>query len=87
MKITKKNGRVVLYDDIKVVNSILKANAEVPGEAITRSRAAVFANEVLSRLTENMEIITTQDVRDYVAAVLRSNGLTQTAEHYLAYKK
>lgn len=87
MKITKKNGKVVLFDEEKVVTSILKANAEVPGEAITRKKALAIANEVFTRLTEKSEIIRTEDVRACVAELLREKGLTQTAEHYLAYKK
>ena len=50
MKVTKKNGKVVLFDDEKVVRSILKANAEVPGEAMMRKTAQRYANEVFDRL-------------------------------------
>ena len=67
MKITKKNGSVVLYDDEKVIRSILKANAEAPGEEITRKKAAVFADEVFNRITREHDVIRTQDVRDCVA--------------------
>ena len=87
MEINKKNGRVMLFDDEKVVRSILKANAEVPGEAMMRKTAQRYASEVFNRLTERCEIITTEDVRRCVAEVLREKGKPQTAEHYLAYKK
>ena len=86
MKITKKNGKVVLYDDEKVINSILKANAEVPGEAISRKKAAIFADEVFNRVAREHDVIRTQDVRDCVAALLREKGCPQTAEHYLGFK-
>ena len=87
MKVTKKNGKVVLFDDEKVVRSILKANAEVPGEAMMRKTAQRYANEVFDRLTEQSEIITTDEVRRCVAEVLREKGRPQTAEHYLGFKK
>ena len=87
MKVTKKNGKVVLFDDEKVVRSILKANAEVPGEAMMRKTAQRYASEVFDRLTERYEIITTEDVRTCVAEVLREKGKPQTAEHYLGFKK
>lgn len=87
MKITKKNGRVVLYDDEKVLNSILRANAEAPDEEITRKKAAVLADEVFQRLTEKLEIISTRDVHDCTAALLREKGYPQTAERYLSYRK
>ena len=87
MQVTKKNGKVVLFDDEKVVASILKANAEVPNEAMMRKTAQRYASEVFDRLTERYEIITTKEVRECVAEVLREKGKPQTAEHYLAFKK
>ena len=87
MKVTKKNGKVVLFDDEKVIASILKANAEVPSEAMMRKTAQRYANEVFDRLTEQSEIITTGEVRRCVAEVLREKGRPQTAEHYLGFKK
>ena len=87
MKITKKNGKVVLFDEEKVVNSILRANAEVPGEEITRKKAMAFADGVFVKLTESSEIIRTEDVRTCVTALLKEKGFPQTAEHYQNYKK
>ena len=87
MQVTKKNGKVVVFDDEKVVASILKANAEVPSEAMTRKTAQRYASKVFDRLTDRSEIITTAEVRDCVAEVLREKGRPQTAEHYLAYRK
>ncbi len=87
MKVTKKNGKVVLFDEEKVVSSILKANAEAPGEEITRKKAHVLADEIFTRLTDRVEIITTQDVRACTAEILRGRGFARTAERYLAYKK
>ncbi len=52
-----------------------------------RKTAQRYASEVFDRLTERYEIITTKDVRECVAEVLREKGKPQTAEHYLAYKK
>lgn len=87
MKVTKKNGKVVLFDEEKVVNSILKANAEAPAEELSRKQALTLANEVFDRLTDRVEIITTQDVRACTAEVLREKGYPQTEERYLAYRK
>ena len=87
MKITKKNGNVVVYDDEKVINSILKANAGVQGEEIGRKKAAVLANDVFARGTDRHDVISTQDVRDCTAAILREKGYPKTAENYLNYKR
>ncbi len=87
MKITKKNGNVVLYDDEKVINSILKANAEAAGEELSRKKAAVLADEVFTRVTDRNDVIRTKDVRDCTAALLREKGYPKTAEFYLNYKR
>ena len=87
MKITKRNGNLTMYDDEKVVNSILKANRDVSGEEITRAVAVNIADEVFSRLTAEKEIITTKDVRDCVYAILTERDCPKTAEAYAEYKK
>ena len=87
MKITQKNGNVTVYDDEKIVRSILRANAEVREEPLTEKEAAAIADRVFARLTAQYEVISTADVRDCVAAVLIEKGLPQTAEHYLSYQK
>ena len=35
MKVTKRNGNVVLYDDEKIANSIVWANGRTSGEVLT----------------------------------------------------
>ena len=87
MKITKKNGNVVVYDDEKVINSILKANAGIQDEKISRKKAEVLADDVFARVTDQHDVIRTQDVRDCTAAILREKGYPKTAENYLNYKR
>lgn len=87
MNITKKNGRVVLYDTEKIVKSILKANADTPEEEISRHLASYIADEVFAKLSRETEIITTKDVRDAVYAKLMEMSLRHTAEHYRKYAK
>ena len=87
MKITKRNGNITLYDDQKIVTSIMRANAETAERDLTERIAAHIAGEVFTTLTADHEIITTQEVRDCVSAVLREKGFTETAKHYIEYKK
>lgn len=87
MKITKKNGNVTIYDDEKVVRSILKANAEVREEQLSEKEAAAIADRVFAKLTAQYEVITTADIRDCVGAILVEKGLPLTAQHYLSYQK
>jgi len=87
MKITKRNGNVVIYDDEKVVNSILKANAGIAMEEISEKAAAALAGDVFARLTAQDAIISTGEVRDCVYALLLEKGYLQTAKQYMEYKK
>ena len=87
MKITKKNGMVCLFDDEKVVKSILRASKDTDGEPISRKMAEALADEVFTRLTARHEIITTADTRVCVYALLRERGFPKTAESYQDFKK
>jgi len=87
MKITKKNGTISLYDDEKVVKSILNANAGIPQEAITPAMAAALADQVFAVLTARYEIITTAEVRACVFDLLNKKGLRATAKRYMEYVK
>ena len=87
MKVTKRNGNVVLFDDDKIVNGILKANAEVPLEELTKNEAHSIADEVFARLTAEKDIISTADVRACVYQLLLERNLPVTAQHYMEYSK
>ena len=87
MKITKKNGTISMYDDEKVVKSILNANADIPGESISPAQAAAFADTVFYRLTGRYSVITTADVRECVIALLQEKGFAVTAASYRDFLK
>ena len=84
MYVTKKNGRVVVYDTRKIIDSMLKANAET-FEDLSEASASNIADTVFSRLTDEKEVITTQDIRQCVFSVLNEKGLRETAKHYMEY--
>ncbi len=87
MRITKKNGNVSVYDDEKLVRSILRANAEVPSEELTETVAARIADQAFIRLTAGNDIISTADIRRCVYDILLERGLRQTARHYMDFAK
>lgn len=87
MKITKKNGTISVYDDERVIRSILRANAEVDEEQLSEREAAALADAVFARVTAGSEMISTADVRECVYAILRERGLPMTAERYMSYGK
>ena len=84
MFVTKRNGRVVVYDTKKIIDSMLKANAETL-EDLSEASASNIANTVFTRLTGEKDVITTEDIRQCVFEVLNENGLRQTAKHYMEY--
>ena len=86
MKIAKRNGNLVFYDDEKVVNSIMKAN-EGTGEALTVKQAEFLADAVLGRLIKDNPIVTTQMIRDGVYEALKEKDLWLTARAYIEFKK
>ena len=87
MKITKKNGHETMYDDEKVISSILKANEGTSEKTLTRAIASDIAAAVFSRLTAENEIITTAEIREGVDLILQERGYTETAKQYREYKK
>ena len=86
MKITKRSGRLVVYDDEKLVKSIMKANAET-GEELTEKAAAYLTDVVIGRLAKEHSIITTQMIRDGVYNALKERDLWLTAKEYIEFKK
>ncbi|MBP5166120.1 MAG: hypothetical protein ILP09_02550 [Oscillospiraceae bacterium] len=86
MKIAKRNGNIVLYDDEKVINSIMKAN-EGTGEALTAKQAEVITDAVIGRLFKDDLIVTTQMIRESVYKALNERDLWITARNYMEFKK
>ncbi len=87
MKVTKRNGNVVIYDDEKIIRSILRANADAPGEELSERAAAYIAGAVFARLSGEDDLFSTGDVRTCVYKTLRDKGYFQTAEKYMEYRK
>ena len=87
MKITKRNGNVVVYDDEKIVRSIMKANAGAGERGLTKAAAEDIAADVFRKLTAESDIIATKDVRECVYDLLQKRGFPKTAKCYAEYKK
>lgn len=85
MYITKKNGRVVVFDNEKIEKSILRANADAGDGAISAAESKLLAEKVFELVTQENEIITTADVTKAVCRLLREKGHEPTAGAYLSY--
>jgi len=86
-KITKRDGRVVDFDENKITNAIRKAFAAVEkedGEVAKR-----LSEEVVRILGERFENKTpsVEDVQDFVEEVLIRNGYADVAKAYILYRQ
>ncbi|MGP1587509.1 MAG: anaerobic ribonucleoside triphosphate reductase [Treponemataceae bacterium] len=84
--IKKRDGRIVLYDQEKIANAILKA-MEVCGEG-DASDAAAVANSVEATLESVCGDVppTIEQIQDQVEKDLMSAGFDETAKQYILYR-
>ncbi|MGB2579655.1 ribonucleoside-triphosphate reductase [Elusimicrobium simillimum] len=83
--ITKRDGRVVLYDEAKIANAILKALTAAGTD--DAAAAARLANEVGTNLSKaDKENFFIEDVQDEVERVLMHNGFEDAAKRYILYR-
>ncbi len=84
--ITKRDGRVVLYDESKIANAILKALAAT-GED-DAAAAARIANEVGEALAEKHanESYRIEDIQDEAEKALMRCGYEDAAKKYILYR-
>ncbi|WP_081214339.1 ribonucleoside triphosphate reductase [Neomoorella thermoacetica] len=86
-KIIKRDGRVVDFDEERIINAIYKAAQAVGGQ--DRRQASQLANQVTALLAEKFvdRLPTVEDVQDLVEKVLIENGHARTAKAYILYRQ
>ncbi len=86
-KIIKRDGRVVDFDQERIINAIYKAAKSVGEE--DRYMAAELSNQVVDRLVEKYDgrIPTVEDIQDIVERVLIENGHADAAKAYILYRR
>lgn len=86
LSVTKRDGRVVLYDANKIAAAILKA-MEATGEG-DASDAARVANAVQRTLEKNVteDAPGIETIQDTVEAQLMNHGFNATAKAYILYR-
>ena len=81
-KVLKRDGREVAFDNRKIVDAVLKAmNVTEGGEDIVL--AAEIA-QVISKI--NKEIMTVEEIQDYVEMELMNSTRKEVAKKYIAYR-
>ena len=83
--ITKRDGRVVLYDETKIAKAILKSLAATGQE--DAAAAARIANEVGEALAaQGAESYRIEDIQDQVEKCLMHSGYEEAAKSYILYR-
>ena len=86
-KITKRDGRIVDFDQTKIANAILKALTAV--ERGNGDLAKRLSNGVVKLVNERFEgrIPSVENVQDIVEEVLIKNGYADVAKAYILYRR
>ena len=84
MKIIKRDGSIVDYNDDKIRIAINKANKEVSKK---ERASADQINEIISYIEElNKKRILVEDIQDIIEEKLMELGKFQLAKHYITYR-
>ena len=80
--VVKRDGRVVIFDNRKIVDAILKAmNVTEEGEDI------VLAAEIASAISKiNVDNMSVEDIQDQVEYELMNSPRKEVAKKYIAYR-
>ena len=79
-QIRKRDGRLVLFDEVKITDAIFEAAKAIGGT--DRQMAMELTSKVLKKLQENYnnDVFTVEDVQDTVEKVLIEDGHARTAK-------
>ena len=83
--IRKRDGALVPFDALKILEAMRKASDATPGETIPSENLAELTKRVIDRLSKD-EIPTVEQVQDVVEEVLVSSGFFQVAKAYILYR-
>lgn len=84
-KIQKRNGDVVAFDSVKIMNAISAANKAVEAETMTPTDLLFLTEKVCAKLPEE-QLCNVEQVQDDVEEVLIRFGYTKTAKAYILYR-
>ena len=87
MKILKRDGHKVEFDQNKIIDAVLAAFVEVDGD--TSDYAYIKAGNIadyINEKAENGEILSVEDIQDYVEHGLMSTKRKDVARAYVRYR-
>ncbi len=86
MKVVKRDGRIVSFDEEKIFNAVRKAMESIGGYSDSDARGVT--EEVVRRIKAmNVEKIGVEDIQDIVEEVLMLQGYVKVAKAYILYRE
>lgn len=87
VKITKRDGRIVNFDPLKIENAIKKANESVNRESrIPEEKIKRIVDGVVSKCLKHPDIIGVEEIQDIVETEIMINGYFKVAKNYITYR-
>jgi len=84
-EIQKRNGKVVPFDSVKIMNAVSQANKAIEAEAMTPTDLLFLTEKVCNKLKSDL-LWNVEQVQDIVEEVLIQFGYVKTAKAYILYR-
>lgn len=87
MKVIKRNGSEVDFNEEKIVKAISAANAEVAfGDKLLSESMAEVVSEIIHKIYRYPRSIEVEEIQDLVETELMIAGAYEVAKHYIRYR-
>lgn len=85
MKVKKRDGKIVDFDDSKIVEAISGANQDVKG----REKASIANKKEIAKYVKSLDkdVITVEEIQDIVEKQLMELGKYELAKQYIIYRE
>lgn len=96
LKVTKRNGDIVDFDQVKIFNAIYKATTASHDNIKESDFSTITCQKIVNRVIDecviyskknNTDIIDIEEIQDYVERVLIKAGYADTAKEYILYRQ
>lgn len=87
MKVIKRNGSEVLYNQQKIKDAVSKANAEVSRvERLSQAQITAIANNVTKIIEQSSHAVSIEDIQNYVEKEIMAMRGYEVAQKYITYR-
>lgn len=87
MKVIKRNGSEVLYNQQKIKDAVSKANAEVSRvERLSQAQITAIANNVTKIVEQSAHSVSIEDIQNYVEKEIMAMRGYEVAQKYITYR-